>query len=67
MVQLKTCTCIGKPLKYIKASEKHRYGCKSCKGCAYNIIGPWESENQAKKIGMKPLRNFFNGKKIRCR
>lgn len=67
MVELKTCICIGKPLKYVKTSEKHKYKCKSCKGCPYKIMATWESEAQARKIGNKPLRNFFSGKKIRCR
>jgi len=67
MVYLKTCQCIGKPLKYVTAAEKHRYECKSCKGCPYKFIGPWESEEQARRIGKRPLRNFFSGKKIRCR
>lgn len=67
MVELKTCRCIGKPMKYVKTSEKHYFDCKSCKHCAYKIMVPWESEEQAKRIGIKPLRNFFSGKKIRCR
>ena len=67
MIRIKTCQCIGKPLKYVKNSEKHYYGCKSCKNCPYKIIGPWESEEQAKYRGMEPLKNFFSGKKNRCR
>lgn len=67
MVYLKTCFCIGKPLKYITTAEKHHYGCKSCKKCPYKHIIPWESEQQAKAAGMQPLLNRFSGKKIRQR
>ena len=67
MIELKTCMAIGKPLKYVSAAEKRHYECKSCEKCPYKIMAPWESEEQAKEIGERPLRNFFSGKKIRCR
>ncbi|MCI9082822.1 MAG: hypothetical protein HFI70_11130 [Lachnospiraceae bacterium] len=67
MIELKTCMAIGKPLKYVSAAEKHKYECRSCKNCPYKIMGTWESERQAREIGKRPLRNFFSGKKIRCR
>jgi hypothetical protein len=62
MVNLKTCTAIGKPLKYVKISEKRMYECGKCKGCAYNMLIGFRSEEEAKQIGMAPLRNRFNNK-----